>query len=133
MRLRGPLRRVPAFLLCLGIERRRSGEDRVCTDGLRNAVCDAERLSVILRFQRIGSATPGSGSASHPRRVRSSWYTSEPEAAGTFLAWLNDRSDPGAARALRREVPAPVLFLILRFGGRQGQPSHRIGLGLSPG
>ena len=27
-------------------------------------------------------------------------------------------SEPVAARALRREVPAPVLFLILRVGGR---------------
>lgn len=41
------------------------------------------------------------------------------EGAGTFFAWLNDHCDPDAARALRREVPAPVLFLILRLGGRK--------------
>ena len=39
------------------------------------------------------------------------------EGAGTFFAWLSDHCDPDAARALRREVPAPVLFLILRVGG----------------
>ena len=40
------------------------------------------------------------------------------EGAGTFFAWLNDHCDADAARALRREVPAPVLFFILRVGGR---------------
>lgn len=40
------------------------------------------------------------------------------EGSGTFFAWLNDQCDLDAARALRREVPAPVLFLILRVGGR---------------
>ena len=41
------------------------------------------------------------------------------EGAGTFFAWLSDHCDPEVARALRREVPAPVLFLILRVGGRK--------------
>ncbi len=40
------------------------------------------------------------------------------EGAGTFFAWLSDHCDPDAARALRREIPAPVLFLILRVGRR---------------
>lgn len=40
------------------------------------------------------------------------------EGAGTFFAWLHDDCDSDTARALRREVPAPVLFFILRIGGR---------------
>jgi hypothetical protein len=41
------------------------------------------------------------------------------EGAGTFFAWLNDHCDPDTSRALRREVPAPVLFVLLRVGGRK--------------
>lgn len=38
--------------------------------------------------------------------------------AGTFFAWLSDGADADARAALAKEVPAPVLFLIRRFGGR---------------
>lgn len=40
------------------------------------------------------------------------------EGAGTFFAWLSDACDDAAASALRREVPAPVLFVLTRVGGR---------------
>jgi hypothetical protein len=39
--------------------------------------------------------------------------------AGTFMAWLQDGADPAAAAALRREVPAPVLWLVTRTAGRR--------------
>ena len=38
--------------------------------------------------------------------------------AGTFFAWLTDGIDDDTATALRREVPAPVLFLIRGVAGR---------------
>jgi hypothetical protein len=38
--------------------------------------------------------------------------------AGTLFAWLMDGKDPDVASALRHEVPAPVLFVIGRVGGR---------------
>ena len=41
------------------------------------------------------------------------------EGAGSFFAWLGDTDDPEIARALRREVPAPVLFVMTRLGGRR--------------
>lgn len=41
------------------------------------------------------------------------------EGGGTFFAWLSDGCDRDAARALRREVPAPVLFILTRFAGRR--------------
>lgn len=44
---------------------------------------------------------------------------SHTEGAGTFFAWLGDTDDPGIAAALRREVPAPVLFLLTKVGGRR--------------
>lgn len=43
---------------------------------------------------------------------------SHTEGAGTFFAWLSDTDDPDIAIALRREVPAPVLFLLTKLGGR---------------
>lgn len=44
---------------------------------------------------------------------------SHTEGVGTFFAWLSDTDDPDIASALRREVPAPVLFLLIKFGGRR--------------
>lgn len=44
---------------------------------------------------------------------------SHTEGAGTFFAWLSDTDDPAIATALRQEVPAPVLFLLTRVGGRR--------------
>jgi hemerythrin-like domain-containing protein len=41
------------------------------------------------------------------------------EGAGSFFAWLADDCDADAARALRREVPAPVLFVLTRISGRR--------------
>lgn len=38
--------------------------------------------------------------------------------AGTFFAWLQDGADRDAHTALRREVPAPVLFVLGRLAGR---------------
>jgi hemerythrin-like domain-containing protein len=38
---------------------------------------------------------------------------------GTLFAWLQDGADADARRALRREVPAPVLFVISRTAGRR--------------
>jgi hypothetical protein len=35
------------------------------------------------------------------------------------MAWLQDGADPAALAALRREVPAPVLWAITRTAGRQ--------------
>jgi Hemerythrin HHE cation binding domain len=44
---------------------------------------------------------------------------SHTEGAGTFFAWLSDTDDPDIASALRREVPAPVLYLLTKVGGRR--------------
>jgi len=44
---------------------------------------------------------------------------SHTEGAGTFFAWLSDTDDPDIAIALRGEVPAPVLFLLTKVGGRR--------------
>ena len=38
--------------------------------------------------------------------------------AGTFFAWLSDGAGPDELKALTREIPAPVLFLIKGIGGR---------------
>jgi hypothetical protein len=38
---------------------------------------------------------------------------------GTLFAWLLDGADADAKQGLRREVPAPVLFVISRVGGRR--------------
>jgi hypothetical protein len=38
--------------------------------------------------------------------------------SGTFFAWLSDGADADARAALGKEVPAPVLFVIRKFGGR---------------
>lgn len=38
--------------------------------------------------------------------------------AGVFFAWLLDGADPEARAGLHREVPAPVVFVLSRFGGR---------------
>jgi hypothetical protein len=43
---------------------------------------------------------------------------SHTEGIGTFFAWLGDTDDPDIAVALRREVPALVLFLLTKIGGR---------------
>jgi hypothetical protein len=40
---------------------------------------------------------------------------------GTFFAWLLDGADADATSGLRREVPAPVVFVISRVGGRRYQ------------
>lgn len=41
------------------------------------------------------------------------------EGAGTFFAWLADECDSDVAAALRHEVPAPVLFVLTKLGGRR--------------
>ncbi|HUR24071.1 MAG TPA: hemerythrin domain-containing protein [Acidimicrobiales bacterium] len=41
------------------------------------------------------------------------------EGAGTFFSWLGDGCNVETARAIRREVPAPVLFVMTRLGGRR--------------
>ena len=38
--------------------------------------------------------------------------------AGSFLAWLSDGAAPADKAALRREIPAPVLFVLTRVAGR---------------
>lgn len=38
---------------------------------------------------------------------------------GTLFSWLLDGADADAKQGLRREVPAPVLFVICRAGGRR--------------
>jgi len=38
--------------------------------------------------------------------------------AGNFAAWLLDGADAGTTASLRREIPAPVVFMLSRFGGR---------------
>ena len=43
---------------------------------------------------------------------------SHTEGAGPSFAWLADTDDPAIAAALRREVPRPVLFLLITLGGR---------------
>ena len=40
------------------------------------------------------------------------------EGGGTFFAWLGDGADADAAKFLRHEIPAPVLFMLTRIGGR---------------
>lgn len=37
---------------------------------------------------------------------------------GTFIAWLSDDADEAAMAQIRRDLPAPVLFLVSRLGGR---------------
>lgn len=37
---------------------------------------------------------------------------------GTFIAWLLDGADADARAGLSREIPAPIVFLINRIGGR---------------
>jgi len=37
---------------------------------------------------------------------------------GTFIAWLSDGADADARAGLAKELPAPVLFVIRTFGGR---------------
>jgi hypothetical protein len=39
--------------------------------------------------------------------------------AGTFLSWLDDDADPGTRAALRHEIPAPVVFVMTKLGGRR--------------
>ena len=46
---------------------------------------------------------------------------SHTEGGGVFFSWLSDGIDADAARALRREVPAPVLFMLTRLGRRRYQ------------
>ena len=41
------------------------------------------------------------------------------EGGGVFFSWLRDGIDADAARALRGEVPAPVLFMLTRLGRRR--------------
>jgi hypothetical protein len=41
------------------------------------------------------------------------------EGPGNFFAWLSDDCAPEVRRALHHEVPAPVLFLLTRLGGRR--------------
>jgi len=41
------------------------------------------------------------------------------EGAGTFFSWLSDHADADTARAIRREVPAPALYLMTRLTGRR--------------
>lgn len=48
------------------------------------------------------------------RKVRAAYKGN----AGTFMAWLQDGADPDAKAALRHEIPAPVLFILTRVGGR---------------
>jgi hypothetical protein len=38
--------------------------------------------------------------------------------SGTFFAWLMDGADQDAMAGLRNEVPAPVVFIVGRIGGR---------------
>jgi hemerythrin-like domain-containing protein len=38
---------------------------------------------------------------------------------GTLFAWLLDGADPAAVRGLRREVPRPVLYILVRTSGRR--------------
>jgi hypothetical protein len=38
--------------------------------------------------------------------------------AGTFFAWLVDGADADTRAGLRREIPAPVLFVLTKVGGR---------------
>ena len=40
---------------------------------------------------------------------------------GTFIAWLSDGADADARAGLAKELPAPVLFVIRTFGGRDYQ------------
>ena len=39
--------------------------------------------------------------------------------AGTFFTWVSDDADADVRAALRRQVPAPVLFMMIRVGGRR--------------
>ena len=39
--------------------------------------------------------------------------------SGTLFAWLLDGADEGDVRAVRRDVPRPVLFVITRTSGRR--------------
>jgi hypothetical protein len=42
-----------------------------------------------------------------------------PGNVGTFLAWLQDGADAETMARLRSEIPAPVVFLLSRLGGRR--------------
>jgi hypothetical protein len=41
------------------------------------------------------------------------------EGAGYFFAWLTDGCDAQSEDIIRREVPAPILWLLTRTGGRR--------------
>jgi hemerythrin-like domain-containing protein len=44
---------------------------------------------------------------------------SHSEGAGAFFAWLVDDCTPDTAKAMRSEVPPPVLFVLTRLGARK--------------
>lgn len=50
--------------------------------------------------------------------ARAAVRTAHKGKTGTFLAWLTDGADPDTARALRLQIPPPVLFIATRVGGR---------------
>ena len=65
---------------------------------------------------------PFSDSHQSTRQVKAAQRSSRKahtEGAGNFFAWLSDDCSPEVRSALHREVPAPVLFLMTRLGGRR--------------
>lgn len=55
------------------------------------------------------------------KSAASSARKSHTEGGGVFFSWLSDGIDADAARAMRREVPAPVLFILTRLGRQRYQ------------
>ena len=81
--------------------------DGVVTEHLTHEESDLEPL---LAAQR--GAPPLKAAAKAVRKAHSG-------NAGAFFAWLLDGADADDVRGLRREIPAPVVFVISRIGGRQ--------------
>jgi len=79
---------------------------RILSDHLAHEEREMEPFSVAHKATKQHKAAEAAARKAHT------------EGAGTFFAWLSDDCDADAARALRREVPAPVLFVLTRLGGR---------------
>ncbi len=66
-------------------------------------------------MEPISAANHKSPQIKHAQRVVQKAHKGN---TGTLFAWLSDDADADVKAGLRREIPAPVLFLIRTIGGR---------------
>ncbi|HEV3369977.1 MAG TPA: hemerythrin domain-containing protein [Acidimicrobiales bacterium] len=66
-------------------------------------------------LEPIAAANPGSPQMKAAQKAVRKAHKGN---TGTFFTWLLDGADPDARAGLRREIPPPVLFVIVRVGGR---------------